>query len=138
MYRVTKHIDFCYGHRLINYEGKCRYLHGHNGRVEIELTGDRLDERGMVTDFGDIKRLVKQWIDGNLDHRMILNRNDPALEYIRASGEPHYVIDENPTAEAIARLIYSQARGLGLPVSRVVLWETPDSYAEYSEIRGNK
>ena len=58
MYVVTKRIDFCYGHRLLNYEGKCKYLHGHNGRVEIELEGERLDDRGMVTDFGDIKRVM--------------------------------------------------------------------------------
>ncbi len=133
MYRVTKHIDFCYGHRLLNYEGKCRFLHGHNGRVEIEVAGERLDARGMVIDFGDIKRVMKEWIDDNLDHRMILNRADPALDFIRASGEPHYVIDENPTAESIARLIYNKSREFGLPVTRVVLWETPDSHAEYGE-----
>lgn len=131
MYRVAKYIDFCYGHRLIKYEGKCRHLHGHNGRVQIEIEGDGLDSRGMLADFGDIKRIMKKWIDDNLDHRMILNREDPALDFFRESGEPHYVIDENPTAEALARLIYGQARELGLPVTRVVLWETPDSYAEF-------
>lgn len=131
MYRVAKCIDFCYGHRLVHYEGKCRHLHGHNGRVRIEIEGDGLDSRGMLADFGDIKRIMKKWIDDNLDHRMILSREDPALEYFRASGEPHYVIDENPTAEAIARLIYNQALELGLPVTRVLLWETPDSCAEF-------
>lgn len=134
MYRVAKYIDFCYGHRLINYEGKCRHLHGHNGRVRIEIEGDGLDTRGMLADFSDIKRIVKKWIDDNLDHRMILNREDPALEYFRTRGEPHYLIDENPTAEAIARLIYNKARELGLPVTRVLLWETPDSCAEFGEL----
>ncbi|MCE5230566.1 6-carboxytetrahydropterin synthase [bacterium] len=133
MYRVAKSIDFCYGHRLTNYPGKCRFLHGHNGRVRIEIEGDGLDARGMLADFGDIKRVMKQWIDENLDHRMILNRNDPALEWFRQNGEPHYTIDENPTAEAIARLIHSKAREFGLPVTRVLLWETPDSCAEYGE-----
>ncbi|HLB03050.1 MAG TPA: 6-carboxytetrahydropterin synthase, partial [Nitrospiria bacterium] len=46
MYKVTKHILFCYGHRLLNYDGKCKHLHGHNGRVEIELTSPKLDHRG--------------------------------------------------------------------------------------------
>jgi 6-pyruvoyltetrahydropterin/6-carboxytetrahydropterin synthase len=133
MYRVKKVIDFCYGHRLTNYTGKCRYLHGHNGRVEIELVGDTLDDRGMLTDFGDIKTIMKDWIDQNLDHRMILRDTDPALEFIRASGEPYYVIDENPTAEAIAKLIYRKAREFDLPVVRVSLWETPSSLATYSE-----
>ncbi|MCL5269809.1 MAG: 6-carboxytetrahydropterin synthase QueD [bacterium] len=133
MYRVTKSIEFCYGHRLTNYAGKCRHLHGHNGRVEIELCGDTLDSRGMLTDFGDIKRLIKQWIDENLDHRMILKRDDPAVEYMRSHNEPAYFIDDNPTAEAIAKLIYIKTRELGLPVRKATLWETPDSWATYEE-----
>ena len=133
MYAVIKSMDFCYGHRLTNYAGKCRHLHGHNGRVEIEVSGVNLDLRGMVTDFSDIKRLMKQWIDDNLDHKMILKADDPAVSFIRSQGEPVYVIDENPTAEAIAKLIYQKARELGLPVSRVKLWETTDSCAIYSE-----
>ena len=55
MFRVSREIDFCYGHRLLDYQGKCRHLHGHNGRVLITLEADALDERGMVLDFGDIK-----------------------------------------------------------------------------------
>lgn len=131
-YKVTKCIDFCYGHRLMNYEGKCQHLHGHNGRVEIEVTGQTLDNRGMVTDFGDIKRIMKKWIDEALDHRMLLRHDDPALEYIRQHDEPHYVMEENPTAEGIAKLIYEKAHELGLPVSRVTLWETADSFAVYA------
>ena len=133
MYRVVKIIDFCYGHRLLNYEGKCKHLHGHNGRVEIELVGDVLDERGMLTDFGDIKTIMKNWIDENLDHRMILNASDPVLQFVRESGEPHYVLEENPTAEAIAKEIYLKGRELGLPVAKISLWETPSSVATYSE-----
>lgn len=133
MFRVSKSIDFCYGHRLLNYEGKCKYLHGHNGRVEIELEGEKLDDRGMVTDFGDIKRVMKKWIDDNLDHRMILCERDPAIGFLKNSGEPFYTIAENPTAENIAKLIFEQTRKQGFPVVRVVIWETPDSFAVYSE-----
>ena len=133
MYQVTKVIDFCYGHRLLDYEGKCQFLHGHNGRIEIKLGGRQLDTRGMLADFGDIKRIMKEWIDNTLDHRMILHCDDPALAYIHEANEPHYVIDENPTAEAIAKLIYRKAVEFGLPVIDVVLWETPTSFATYSE-----
>ena len=136
MYRVTKQIDFCYGHRLTRYEGKCRNLHGHNGRVEIELLGEALDGRGMVADFGDIKQIMKAWIDENLDHGMILYREDPALPFIQAQGERCYVMDENPTAEAIAKLIYQKAKSFGLPVDKVTFWETPSSSAIYSEDSG--
>lgn len=132
MYRVNKAIQFCYGHRLLNYEGKCRHLHGHNGQVEIELEGDRLDARGMLTDFGEIKSVMKKWIDDHLDHRMILRRDDPAVPPLLAQGEPLYLVDENPTAETLARLIFDETRRRGFPVVRVVLWETPDSFAVYS------
>lgn len=131
MFRVTQEIEFCYGHRLLNYEGKCRYLHGHNGRAVIVLQGDVLDARGMLIDFNDIKREVRSWIDENLDHRMILCQGDPALESLRALGEPMYIIDDNPTAENIARLIYDHALEKGLPVMEVSLWETTHAYATY-------
>ncbi len=133
MYKVTKQILFCYGHRLLNYSGKCRYLHGHNGKVEIELQAERLDRRGMVVDFNDIQRAVKGWIDQQLDHRMLLNRKDPLLLMIRKAGEPLYVMEENPTAEAIARLIFEYAQSQGFPVTEVRLWETEHSFATFSQ-----
>ena len=84
MYHVTREIDFCYGHRLLNYSGKCRFLHGHNGRAVIDIAAESLDERGMVFDFSDVKKVIAGWIDENLDHRMILNRQDPVPELVRA------------------------------------------------------
>ncbi len=131
MFTVTKHIDFCYGHRLLNYDGKCRHLHGHNGRVEIEIQADKLDARGMVYDFSDIKAAVKNWIDETLDHRMLLCKDDPILLLLRQRGEACFVMDENPTAENIAKLIFDHARSKGLPVQEVRLWETPSSSASY-------
>jgi len=131
MFRVTREIDFCYGHRLLNYDGKCKHLHGHNGRAVITIESDQLDERGMVIDFSDIKRLVANWIDQNLDHRMILHREDPAREALEKLGEPMFLVDFNPTAENIARLIFENARQQGLPISEVRLWETPHCFATY-------
>ena len=132
MYSVTKQIDFCYGHRLLDYEGVCRHPHGHNGRAEIEIRTDTLDARNMVVDFGDIRRIVKGWIDRELDHKMILRRDDPLVAAMQALGEPMYLLDSNPTAERIARLIFEVSREHGLPVTRVTLWETPSSWATYT------
>ncbi len=132
MFCVTRQIDFCYGHRLLNYAGKCRFLHGHNGRAEIVIESDTLDERGMVLDFSDIKQVVSQWIDDNLDHRMILHRKDPAVDYLEQLGEPLYLIDHNPTAENIAKLVYDFTAEHGFPVVKVNLWETPRCFATYS------
>jgi len=131
MFRVTREIDFCYGHRLLNYDGKCRYLHGHNGRAIIAIESAELDDRGMVLDFSDIKRVVSGWIDANLDHRMILHRDDPARAALETLGEPMFLIDANPTAENIARLIFDFARGQGFPVVETTLWETPRCFATY-------
>ena len=131
MYSVTRIIHFCYGHRLREYEGKCRYLHGHNGKVEIELSSDRLDPRGMVKDFEEIKRTVQQWIDTTLDHTMLLRKDDPTLPGLRQAGERVYVMDSNPTAEAIAKLIFDYAASQGFPVTAVRLWETEHSVAAY-------
>src|SRR5687767_11164983 len=131
MFQVTREIDFCYGHRLLNYDGKCKYLHGHNGRAIIRLEAPKLDERGMVLDFTDIKRVVAGWIDKNLDHRMILHRDDPAIAALKSLGEPLFLIDTNPTAENIARLIYDVTAEHGFPVVDVQLWETPQCYATY-------
>ena len=130
---VNKIIDFAYGHRLINYDGKCRFLHGHNGILEVDIGADKLDECGMVVDFGDVKELVKGWVDENLDHRMILCRDDPMAERLSGMGEPVYLIDANPTAENIAQHIFVVARELGLNIVEVRLWETPSSYATYRE-----
>jgi 6-pyruvoyltetrahydropterin/6-carboxytetrahydropterin synthase len=132
MYSVTKRIDFCYGHRLMDYDGMCRHPHGHNAVAEIEIRADALDARNMVADFGDIKRLVKGWIDRELDHRMILRQDDPLVASLTALGEPVFVVDSNPTAERIARLLYDVSREQGLPVVRVTVWETPSSWATYA------
>ncbi len=132
MYRVTREIRFCYGHRLLNYDGKCRHLHGHNGRAVITLAAERLDPLGMVLDFSRIKDIVTVWIDETLDHKMLLHRDDPALPHLRQLGEPVHVLDVNPTAENIARLIYDFVASRGFPVVEVQLWETDHCFATYS------
>jgi 6-pyruvoyltetrahydropterin/6-carboxytetrahydropterin synthase len=131
MFEVTRELRFCYGHRLLDYDGKCRYLHGHNGRALITLATASLDPLGMVVDFSAIKRVVGGWIDANLDHRMILHRNDPLLSYLQSQGEPIFLMDANPTAENIARLICDFTAAQGFPVIEVRLWETEDSCAVY-------
>ncbi len=132
MYEIVKHIDFCFGHRLIDYQGKCNQPHGHNGRAEIRLASDTLDEMGMVADFRDVRSSIQAWIEENLDHRMILRRDDPLVEAIEALGQHAYLIDDNPTTENLARLVFEQTQALGFPVIAVTLWETPDSHATYA------
>ena len=131
MYQVTRQIDFCYGHRLLNYDGKCKHLHGHNGRAIITIEADQLDSRGMVMDFSDIKRDVNTWIDEQMDHRMILCKDDPVVEILKDLGEPMFLLDTNPTAENIAKAIYDYTISREFPVVEVSLWETPNCFATF-------
>jgi 6-pyruvoyltetrahydropterin/6-carboxytetrahydropterin synthase len=137
VYHASCQIDFCYGHRLLEYAGKCRHLHGHNGRLVITVAAQQLDPLGMVLDFGEIKRAVSGWIDEHLDHRMILHERDPVVPMLREMSEPLFLIPRNPTAENIARLIHDVAVDQGFPVIRVQLWETPRCCATYEPGKKN-
>ena len=130
-FQITKTIEFSYGHRLLNHEGKCRHLHGHNGLVEVDVEAEAVDRLGMVIDFADVNDVVKTWIDENLDHRMLLSGDDPATPILEAAGEPVFVMAENPTAENIAKLIWTASRNQGLQVAEVRVWETLTSRAAY-------
>jgi len=130
-FQVTKVIEFSYGHRLLDHKGKCRYLHGHNGMVEVDIESDAVDAMGMVVDFGDVNGIVKAWIDQHLDHKMLLCDADPCVSILQAAGEPIYLMRDNPTAENIAKLIWQASRDQGMPVSEVRVWETSTSRASY-------
>jgi 6-pyruvoyltetrahydropterin/6-carboxytetrahydropterin synthase len=134
MYKVTKELYFCYGHRLMQHLGKCRFPHGHNAKVAIDLMAERLDPLGMVVDFTDIKRVVQGWLDSTLDHRMLLRNDDPLVKCLQELGEPCFIVEQNPTAETIAQLIFEFTASQGFPVVEVRLWETPDSFATYREM----
>ncbi len=135
MFRVTKEIAFCFGHRLMNYDGKCRHLHGHNGRAVVTVAGERLDAHGMVADFSAMRRHIGDWIDRTLDHRMLLFRGDPLAATLRTAGEPVFVMDDHPTTENIAKLIYDWVAAEGYAVVEVTMWETPTSSATYQTSR---
>src|SRR5262245_26915372 len=131
MFRVTRELTFCYGHRLLQHQGKCRHLHGHNGRVLITLETASLDTQGMVVDFAVLKRVVGGWLDETFDHRLILQVSDPLVAVLHAQGELLATVDDPPTAEVLAKCIYDFAASQGFPVVEVVLWESPGCCATY-------
>ena len=134
-YRVTTEINFSYGHRLLDYDGKCAHPHGHNGRVEIELSTEALDIADMAIDFTEIKHKVQHWIDEHLDHKMVLRQDDPLVAALAKLDEPMYIMERNPTAEALATLIAGVAAELGFPVSSIRFWESPTSFATFFPAR---
>lgn len=131
MYSVTKEIHFCYGHRLLHHQGKCRHLHGHNARASIRLEAESLDALGMVCDFQDIGDYLKPWVQRELDHNMLLHQDDPVLPLLQGAGERVYVMPHNPTAENIARLMFEYVADGGFPVTEVVIYETSSAQASY-------
>ncbi len=131
MYSVTKEIHFCYGHRLLGHRGKCRDLHGHSARAVIRLESETLDALGMVVDFKDIGDFVKSWLESEIDHNLLLCRDDPVLPLLQAAGERVLAMDANPTAENIAKLIFDRVAAGGFPVTEVALYETASAHASY-------
>lgn len=91
--------NFHAAHRIWQHQEKCRFLHGHSYMVKIRA-GGKLDEWGMVVDFGDIKGIVDQ-----LDHCVILYRDDPLVPALRELKQRLFLLDRNPTAENLAKLI---------------------------------
>ena len=90
-WEIDKTIECCYGHRVFtqtlngefadNLKCSCRHLHGHEGKIQVYLTGDTLDQTGMVTDFRHLEWL-KKWVNEFVDHRFILARQDPLYDQL--------------------------------------------------------
>jgi 6-pyruvoyltetrahydropterin/6-carboxytetrahydropterin synthase len=108
-YVVTKEFRFEAAHRLLkNYCGKCTNNHGHSWLVTLHLEGTNLDEKDMLIDFQEMK-VLKIWIDDQLDHATILWEKDPMCNYIRESQQRIFITAKNPTSEHIAEIILKKA-----------------------------
>ena len=133
MYNITKTFSLCYGHRLYKDPGKCGHIHGHTGRAEITLEAGKLDDLGMLKNFDTLKEVIGKWIDDHIDHRMLLNKEDPLVKILKDAGEKLFILESNPTAENIARAIFEVAAKNDLPVKSVTFWESPTASATYSK-----
>jgi 6-pyruvoyltetrahydropterin/6-carboxytetrahydropterin synthase len=133
MFTITKEVYFCYGHRLMGHPGKCRHLHGHSVKASITVAAPELNEQGMVCDFADIAAVANAYIDAELDHNLLLHRDDPLVPALEQGGERFTVLEEHPTAEFLAKLIYDHVKSRGVNVQSVALWETASACATYRE-----
>lgn len=140
---IVQVLEFDAAHRLMDYIGKCKNIHGHRYRVEIFFTYFDVDANGFSIDFGEIKRIVKEWLDDSLDHALILNpADDSVIELCRNKlwkvykmglGNTSY---RNPTAENMASEIFHVVDNLfsfkknKVSVSRVILYETPTQFVK--------
>ncbi|KPU28371.1 6-pyruvoyl tetrahydropterin synthase [Caloranaerobacter sp. TR13] len=112
---ITKIFTFDSAHKLEDYDGECKYLHGHTYKLEITIRGE-IDNRGIVIDFNDLKDIVKERVINVLDHKYL-----------------NEVFDFNPTCENILLWIFNEIdnaiKNDKCCLKKVVLWETPTSYA---------
>lgn len=116
MYTARIINEFSGAHNLRGYEGKCENLHGHNWKVEVEVTKTELDKIGMVEDFKNMKKILGELID-KLDHKYL---ND--LSYFKK---------HNPTSENIAKYIYDALSKNMSGLGKVTVWESDSSSASY-------
>lgn len=136
---ASRYHDFSYGHRVVGHEHKCRWLHGHNGRVHFFCEADALDSVGRVIDFSVIKSLLCNWVEDNLDHKFLAWEHDPTLrELVKYDSDANYLgvvwVPFNPTAEKICEHLLmvvgpKQLQGTGVRLVRVVLEETRKCHA---------
>jgi 6-pyruvoyltetrahydropterin/6-carboxytetrahydropterin synthase len=140
---VTRRLEWDAAHRVLRHESKCSTLHGHRYAAEVTVTRadgfDELDSVGRVIDFGVVKAQLGGWIDKNLDHTTIAGHRDTDLiefcdgEATTQGKRVPYVIQGEPTAENIAKLLFGVASAMFAPALRVVsvrVYETPNCFAD--------
>jgi len=140
--RITKQFTFETGHALFGYDGKCRNVHGHSYKLSVTVIGTPITDTdhvklGMVIDFGDLKKIVKEEIVDEFDHATVFNKNTPHVELAKElSDRGHKVIlaDYQPTSENMV-LDFAAKIKVRLPknikLHSLKLQETDTSFAEW-------
>lgn len=138
--KCVRKLHFCAGHRVMGHESKCATAHGHNYYVHIFAESDELDSLGRVIDFSVLKHKIGGWIDEFWDHTFLVYQEDTevihALKLMPRKKEP-FICSFNPTAENMAQYLLNdvcpqQLSGTGVYVSKVIVYETDNCYAEAS------
>ncbi|MDT7831214.1 6-carboxytetrahydropterin synthase [Flavobacteriaceae bacterium S356] len=140
--RITKQFNFETGHALYGYDGKCRNVHGHSYKLDVTVIGSPISDSsnvkyGMVIDFSDLKKIVKEEIVDVFDHATVFNKNTPHVELAKELADRgHHVIlvDYQPTSEMMIIDFASKIKKR-LPKSinlfSLKLQETETSFAQW-------
>lgn len=140
--RITKQFDFETGHALHGYDGKCRNVHGHSYKLSVTVIGTPIQDTenvkyGMVIDFKDLKKIVKEEIVDVFDHATVFNKNTPHVELaheLKTRGHSVILVDYQPTSEM---MLIDFAAKINAKIPSTVklhslrLQETASSYAEW-------
>ena len=140
--RITKKFSFETGHALYGYDGKCRNVHGHSYNLDVTVIGLPISETsnvkfGMVIDFGDLKKIVKEEIVNVFDHATVFNKNTPHVELAKEledRGHNVLLVNYQPTSEMMV-IDFAAKINKRLPdnikLHSLKLQETKTSFAEW-------
>ncbi|QMU63011.1 MAG: 6-carboxytetrahydropterin synthase QueD [Flavobacteriaceae bacterium] len=140
--RITKQFNFETGHALYGYDGKCKNVHGHSYKLDVTVIGTPIEDThhvkyGMVIDFSDLKKIVKEEIVNVFDHATIFNKNTPHIELakeLKDRGHHVILVDYQPTSEMMV-LDFAAKIKKRLPENiqlfSLKLRETETSFAEW-------
>lgn len=139
--RVTKEFTFEMAHALMGYDGSCKYVHGHSYGLSVTVIGKPLKNEtnpklGMVIDFGDLKKIVRETVINEYDHALVINSKTP-IERLKNSNEMFdkvILVDFQPTSENLVSFYAERIADKlpeGLKLHSLLLRETATSYAEW-------
>ncbi|WP_461532487.1 6-pyruvoyl trahydropterin synthase family protein [Sinomicrobium sp.] len=140
--RLTKLFNFETGHALYGYDGKCKNVHGHSYKLAVTVIGKPITDSsdvkyGMVVDFGDLKKIVKEEIVDRFDHATVFNKNTPHVqlaEELIKHGHQVLLVEYQPTSENMVIDFAERIKPRlpeGVTLHSLKLHETESSYAEW-------
>lgn len=140
--RITKQFTFETGHALYGYDGKCKNVHGHSYKLSVTVIGTPIDDSnnvkfGMVIDFSDLKKIVKEEIVDQFDHATVFNQTTPHIQLaheLKSRGHDVILVDYQPTSENMV-IDFANRISTRLPQNIMLfslkLQETETSFAEW-------
>lgn len=142
--RITKQFTFETGHALYGYDGKCRNVHGHSYKLAVTVIGTPIEDTtnvkyGMVIDFGDLKKIVKEEVVDIFDHATVFNKNTPHIELAKELSERGHdviLVEYQPTSENMVIDFADKIKSRlpeNLKLYSLRLQETDSSYAEWHQ-----
>ena len=140
--RITKQFSFETGHALYGYDGKCKNVHGHSYKLSVTVIGKPISDItnvkfGMVIDFSDLKKIVREEIVDVFDHATVFNKNTPHVELaneLKERGHHVILVNYQPTSENMVTDFAQKIKNrlpAGIELHSLKLQETETSFAEW-------
>ncbi|MFL2621110.1 MAG: 6-carboxytetrahydropterin synthase QueD [Flavobacteriaceae bacterium] len=140
--RITKEFTFETGHALYGHDGKCKNIHGHSYKLSVTVLGNPVSDSndpkfGMIMDFSDLKKIVKEEIVDRFDHATIFNKNTPHIDLannLKSLGHNVVLVDYQPTSEMLVTDFADKIKNRlpkNIKLFSLKLRETASCYAEW-------